>query len=789
MRGATVARTTNPYCTDGPVGGTPAFVGRSGLVVRLVDALETHGGALLVGLPGSGRTSVLQEVVRTCEARGRLHAVSIDLTAMAWEPLEVAIRHIADEVASVLRVTDPALGAYVEEGFNRRWLPRVLERLDPDDRVALVFDAWPLGRNPLQPTTHGRFLTWLSGLLHDHGDRLVVLVTTDLREPAQERYVRDVLPAVPRLALAPLTRAEVGELVGASADVRWKPAAVDRLHRLTGGHARLTQAMARLVWSRCVGGEGRVTVARVEAAVVELLKVEDVLLEGLWTGLPPAARVVVGALSWHDDEVPETSALPAMLQAAGVVAVTHALAHDSLRALQRQGLLDARRVESRLVMPMELLRLWVRARRPLEQVLPELDHIDAAAERGYREAEHLWRKSADGGDARDVVARLEGVLDQNPNHAAATELLAGIRERAGELDSAVRLYRQLHGAQPTRVRAALVRVLLAQADTADTPLRALQCVDEALEVAPNHVEARARRAALAPAAQAAVLQRPEPSPPAEAPVSVAVVEEAPDDRALSADDLDRLYLQGLAALERGDRPAAQQLLGEVAAVAPDFRETPRHLYRAVHGVEPQEPASGAWALRLGMAVGVVGLGVAAASLLVATVFPAGTVEPLPAQQPTAVAAAPALPPVASAEPATHAPPDPEPAPDVAPDATRPLPPPPLPSSIHPVGAEPSRQGATPASHPGASLSELLTQGAARWAAGDAAGAAALFDAAVTVDPTSAAAHLGLARAEDGLKHGVVAHVHYCAAKRHGASGADIAAGLTGLGRSCDTAPR
>lgn len=791
-----MATAVNPYVAGGPVGGTVAFVGRADELHELARVFDAGHKriAVLTGTPGTGRSSLLTELAHTLEDRGGLHPVRIDLHNRAWDHLDEVITLVADALGRSLRITEPELGHWAENRFAERWLPLVLERIHEDDRIVFVFEEFPVVYDPRSRQAAGAFLPWFAGLCEQYPDRIRAVFTTDLRLPDQEAVIRRSFPELHRIELGMLDLAAAWGLVRMShldRSLQWTNAAVERVLELSGAHPFLTQLLCASVWDRSRHGKAviprpEVTGPDVDEAVVDVVDAGTTVFEALWAGLPPACRVVAAAVAWQDDPAPEANRIAELLHTCGVRVVTRVLEHDAPRELRRQGLL--RDSATTLAFTVPLVRLWIRARRPLSDVLRDLDHIDPMAERLFQEAERLWQTAAHDGARRDAIAQLDEVLELNPNHAAATELLSVVHERRGDIDTALRYLERLFEAQPARARPKLVRLLLQKAHEEDVPERRVRWYDRVLQVAPGHGEATRERARILEASEdrpapRPALHRPEPPPPDPEPVPVdpsrvsdveSIRREPPPvepprrwspPSTVRADDdrIDRLYQAGVAALEKGDRDAALIHLGRVASERPTYRETTRHLYRAVHDVDPAYRSKG------GVSRQAFG-GLAAVTVLLAAGWLISLLPTTTPQTPQVDVQAlrVAAPPVA---------PEPEPEPVVQATAE------PAPSAEAPEVGVPSRD------RPAESSASLVRKGWIQVEAGSIREAESLFDAAVTRNPRSADAHYSLGYVAEKLGSADTAFIHYCSALHYARAGSEVQRDVSGrlsvLGKTCD----
>ena len=606
----------NPYVAGPPVGDSVAFVGRSSEVQELTKLLEGSDTSvvLIAGAPATGRSSLLTELSQMLDTKGGLHTVRMDLQAHAWDPLDDVIVRLADAVGRALRITEPGVGDWTDHRLAERWLPRALERVPDDDRLIIVFDEFPVVHDPRSRQAAGALLPWLAELFARFPTRLRAVFTSDLRIPDQEAVIRRNFPDLHRVELGMLDPQAAGDLVRMSLldrSLRWGDDAVERVLALTSGHPHLTQHLCASVWERAHGpdGDASVTVSAddVDNAVMDTIDGASQVFETLWAGLPPGCRVVAGVVAWHGDWSPPSHRLSGLLEEAGVHRVSSVLEEDAPRELRRQGMLTDDTETCSFTVP--LMRLWIQAHLPLTEALQDLDHIDPMAEQLFQEAERIWQTATHDDARREAIARLDEALDLNPNHASATELLAVVHQRRGDLDAALRYLERLHEAQPERARPRMVRLMLHRADEAVEEDSRLEWIDRALKLAPDHTEALRKRDGIlersVPPVDGEHLDLREPTTPAvdhlhhtpavarpltpsDPPTPVVPVWN-PADHVADDAEIERLYQGGVAALERGDRASAVTHLGRVAALRPTHRQTARQFYRAVHGIDPAMP--------------------------------------------------------------------------------------------------------------------------------------------------------------------------------------------------------
>ena len=816
----------NPYVAGGPVGGQAGFVGRQESLRQLIGAMHQGDApvAVVAGLPGSGRTSLLDELASQLMDAQRLVAVRFDLRPLIREPLDTVVSAFASELGASLELTMPELGQWAEAQFVERYLPNVLSNLDPQDRVVIIMDEFPMVWDPRSRQASGAFLPWLAGLMEQHPDRFGAIFTMDLRRTDQDSVLKRYFAAPSRCPLEALDVAGAWALVRQSHlndSLRWSNEAVERVLQLTGAWPYLTQLVCSAVWTRsrssAAQGAPPPTVSRqnVDDAVTTALDQGNAWFESLWSGLPPASRIVLSVLAGQNEHVLPRSELAKRLHRAGVLVVTEDLEARGPQELLRQGLM-AQRGESILV-SIPLLRAWVRRAHRVSKELSQLDHLVPEAKQLFHEASQLWRNAAHQGARQDAKGLLEMALKHNPNHAEAMDLLATIHEEQDDLPAAERLLGQLSVSQPARARPRLVRVLIEQAHRARTTSEKAVFYKRVLDTAPGNVEATRElermahedaliesitgevpKGGVAPPAPA-----PVPAPaPASVPTPLPVLEPlhtitrpdlasplSPAPPVAQADEgwagnlprqnaLEATYQGAVHAIETGDKDTARIHLQAVIAQRPAYRDAARLLYQVVEGVDPValQRRVDRSVPRSVFGASVLLTGVLAATWLLGVTPPTASPVPEPNLSALAVTPTPAAP-----QPPPGADPQADPSTATADPPTEP------PEPAAPA-AEPEAAPEPPANATGPTANALISQGWRLLDLNRVGEAELAFDRAVR-SGGGAGALYGRGYVADQLGQKAVAVKDYCAALDASAPGTEVTREVEGRLRALNLSCR
>ena len=216
----------------------PAFVGRQDLVDDLLRRIEQVGPRVLlvVGEPGSGKTRLVDEVIRHQRIG---EAAGLRPRRELARDLEASDRGTVDE-----RVL--------------AWLERVERRDDREPppvlvRLTLDGETGPLARRLIEVL-----------LTEQESLPVTALVEAEPEDPVVEE---DRAGRLHRVDLKPLTRAQTTRLVGSMLSAAGPPEIGKRVHRLSRGNPGLAVELTRLYHEQGEEGLDLTRVAGLEAAV------------------------------------------------------------------------------------------------------------------------------------------------------------------------------------------------------------------------------------------------------------------------------------------------------------------------------------------------------------------------------------------------------------------------------------------------------------------------------------------------------------------------------------------
>ncbi|MCB9706705.1 MAG: hypothetical protein H6711_32975 [Myxococcales bacterium] len=404
----------NPYIAGPTVGQTPAFVGREGIIERVLQSVYRRDVTLIHGQRRVGKTSILIEV----EARlpPPYLGVYFDANLAPSTGRDDLVAALVRRLSRKFGAPGPRLGEGAAEIFRQQWLPDFL-KAHPDAVLVLLIDEFDVAVDA------DEFMRYLETFQSGRRGRLTTVF-------AIGRSIRDLPEQATRffksattIPVSLMERHEHDAIVRLCERedppaLTWTDAAIEAIWGLTHGHAYLTQQICLTMWERSWrAGPKTIDAAEVLAARAEVLDRSSATLQWLWDGLTPECKVATAALAEEDRGHLSRDGLMRRLEAIGIeinaeveAIPNHLKDWDILEALDDSARVFAFRVE--------LFRRWVREQRPLDMVWYDLDRTHRGADRAYQDA----RKS----DKPNAERLCQEALRLNKNHSGARELLAEI---------------------------------------------------------------------------------------------------------------------------------------------------------------------------------------------------------------------------------------------------------------------------------------------------------------------------------------------------------------------------
>ncbi len=626
---------TNPYTAGDPVGKTDAFVGRSDVLREVLRVLRhpTQNAITLYGQRRIGKTSILQYLELHLPEHGPYHTVLFDLMNKAGLPLPAILHDLGRTIAMHLGLPDPTPQETTERNFRESFLPGVLEALPEQASLVLLLDEFDVLADPeAESQSKKRFFGYMRDLRRLASERLQFVFVLGRNIDDLDIVARGLFKDLPAKRVSFLSPKDAEELVRLSerdGGLRWTKEAVAHIWELAAGHPYLTQALCSRVWEEAHDATDEPPPVRpddVDAAVPATLEASHNMFEWLWGGLGPAEKVVASALAAAGPQPVDEDRLGDILTESGVRIVIGEL-RDAPRLLEQWDILVP--ADGGYRFRVELLRRWIVAHKPLGRTQEELDRINPVAESLFNAASGFYR----GNNLERAESLLRQVLELNPNHLRAHELLAQILLAKGNLDEAQAWLEKLEGLAPTRARPRLKQVYLQRAEKATDDDERLQWYEKILAFFPNDPQATELRAEIYRRRAEQALQDEDYQAALEAYKQAKdeaniqrvnsiihqreiessleriadleerqeyldayeecrkLAEQYPDERALQNRlrklrpfaELDQKYQQALDSLQQGNLSAARRHLLEVISLKLEYKQAIHHLYRIVTG--------------------------------------------------------------------------------------------------------------------------------------------------------------------------------------------------------------
>jgi len=593
----------NPYTAGNPIGEASAFFGRQDVLkqVRQVLRNRRERAIVLFGQRRIGKTSVLLQLERELERTGTATAVYFDLQDKAGKPLADVLYQLAQRIAAKAVVENPSRNDFDGSGvfFRESFLPTAAKSIG-ERGLVLLFDEFDVLDSPMERRAGQTFFPYLRGWMDTaQGVRFVFVIGRRPEDLSIETVSAFKGVRAARVSLLePDAARSVIRQSEQEGGVPWTDAAVEDVLALTRGHPYLTQLLCSVVWENAFeqdpAGSRGIEPSLVDEAVDDALRQGANAFQWIWDGLPPAERVVIAAMAEAPSPVIRHEELIDILNRSGVRLIVREL-ELAPETLVEWELLRAESDGYTFTVP--LFRRWVAKHRPLRRAKDELDRIDPLAEALFQTGNRFYGL----GKNDEAQSQLRQALTINPNHLKSRLLLGRILLETEHADESVRILEEAYVYDRPAARADLIRALLAwgegkEEDEQSRIYARILEIDAEQPIARErlqHIQTVRRERQLMQALQAGEEHEAAESWSAAVDVYQNLLNDFPNHedvlahyaRARARSDLAQRYAEALAALDGGQQAAAQQLLAQVIAESPTYKEAARHLVRATVGVD------------------------------------------------------------------------------------------------------------------------------------------------------------------------------------------------------------
>ncbi len=638
----------NPYITDVPVGESPTFIGRTDVIRDVSRALlnVNENALFLYGQRCIGKTSALQRLVIHLSKNENYHAVYFDLREKGDLPLWQVLIEFATQISQHFDMPPHATWAEnAPHAFKHDFLPLALKLIPADHTLILIFDEFDVSEKPAETHASKTLFPYLRDLIAVDRKRLRYVFAIGHKPTDRTSSLIAAFKGSSLYELPLLTFEETARLIRLSErneSLLWPYETITRVQTLTGGHPFITQQLCSDVWEQThqepLDSTPNVHLSDVEQAVFITMKNISSTMEWIWDGLSSAEHVIVSILAEQDSESNiAPSELENLLKKHGVQVFINEL-QKAPRALKNWGLIEP--TPSGYHFPVELQRRWFAKHKTWETVVKEVDHIQPLAESLFLTANHDYQE----GNFEKAAPILKKAIRLNPNHLQANILLAEILLVQGDITQARQLLDSLYKYHPDEACPRLVQTLLLQAQSATTDEQRLTLYEQILHLEPNQPEAKSARRQIWEKRGDTALESGQLDEALDAfetaskfenksesglqkktgyikaeigrrqfkiklkqleqleklekyqeayELAQELHEHYPQEKTRLPDlkklgrraNLDKTYQEALDALERGDRLTAQELLTQVVALEPSYREATRYLHLVTTGVD------------------------------------------------------------------------------------------------------------------------------------------------------------------------------------------------------------
>lgn len=488
----------NPYVIGAPLTGEVGFYGRGETLAAVENALQAaqQNVIVLFGQRRVGKTSLLHQIARRVRDRLPVVPVYFDLQGKSGLALDEVLRQLARNIARALKTDAPPRDiADAQAWFRESFLPGLAEAFK-GRRLLLLFDEFDVLGDDQQASedaaSHTLFPYLNELILHE--SQLAFLFVVGRRiEELTTRY-QSIFKQAMYQHVGLLKPGEARELITLPTQgvLDYPDNTLAAMLELTAGHPYLTQLLCYEVYNEAKTRQTRhITPDFVRSRIDAAMESGHGALNWFWDGLPRAERFIMSALAHvaAEDGTASQNAIRHILEQRRIVltglefkdAPDRLIDWDILERLPDSA--DGFRFK------IEMLRVWLRKKHPLDSVRRDVDYISQRAVRLYENG----REAQEQGLLEDARDDFRSALKVNPNHSGAQLGLAQVEHELGNFDVAIEEYEKAYQIDETSARDGLVRALMERGDKALASSfldKALQDFNAALSFAPSHEELR-----------------------------------------------------------------------------------------------------------------------------------------------------------------------------------------------------------------------------------------------------------------------------------------------------------
>jgi len=457
----------NPYVAGAPLRGEKGFFGRKDILTWVARELRnpSTNALVLTGQRRIGKTSILLQLQRTLPS-DRFLPVYFDLQDQAARPLAQVLADLADTAAEQVGLEPPSPDDFDDRGrfFREVFLPRLYKALGGACRPVFlldefdVMDRWADAQLPETAAVKALFPFLRRMMAEDLRSAFVFAVgrrsedlSMNFTATFKTSLVREVWVLDRESAETLVRQAERNNTL------RFTDRAVVRILGLTNCHPYFTQLLCQRIWERAYqdnpSSPPRIGRQEVEAAVPDALRSGEQAIAWLWNGLSPGEKIYAAGLAElasEGESVPKERVIQLLETRASRLRAREV--EEAPRRLVRRRMLEEVG-EQRHRFAVELLRRWVRLKKPVREVKDELDRVEPRAERLFRKGKTFFDRR----QWEPAVRYFREALAAHPTHFRARLYLGEALLELGQTEAALTELERAYEMDPDEAKFALDR--------------------------------------------------------------------------------------------------------------------------------------------------------------------------------------------------------------------------------------------------------------------------------------------------------------------------------------------
>jgi photosystem II stability/assembly factor-like uncharacterized protein/tetratricopeptide (TPR) repeat protein len=492
----------NPYIAGAPVTEKRMFFGREDVFTWIERSLSGQYADHILVVHGQrrvGKTSVLKQLSNRLPKR--YIPIFFDLQGRTHTTLDRFLWWLAREIARVLKqdrdisITPPDKELFTQdiEYFETRFLPDLKLVLGDDSILLLTFDEFDnLEESEVKETLAQPLIDHLRRMMGNPNVNFIFSIGSSGRklENMQANYTEFFKTALYR-KISFLTKDDAHRLITmpVQGTIEYDKDAVQYIFEIVSGHPYFTQLICHELFSQCQKtGERTVNLVDVKSVLDDVVERGTVNLKFVWDEAADLEKWSLSCLAQLEGKR-DTRAVTDYLTRQRVRFNQQALDSALLHLREKDVLTDDHRFVN------QLLQIWLKKNRPIEQVREELTEVNPIANR-YIEIGLEFKNSR---QYQKAIESFQEALDIDADNLQAQVNLALTYLDQKNVEKAILGFEKalIIDEEDIVSRAGLCDAYLAQGDLArerGRPRDAILAYQKVLDINAEHTEARGRMA-------------------------------------------------------------------------------------------------------------------------------------------------------------------------------------------------------------------------------------------------------------------------------------------------------